>query len=177
MYDSKTGKYNPEYEWMVVQPVNVAPSPVLSFGVLTPKFQNSLVQIPSFKKLLGVPADVFRRRLARASNEIKCVMDHSPTRRYWYDLQGLVDTDGTFFHTDIDSQFWTMHEMPPSDDVVVTADKDDDENVDESKGDDGHGHRHREQSSHHKPRTNRYYEKLVLRMFHDMIERFSVDEG
>jgi hypothetical protein len=135
------GRYNPEYEWIVVQPVKVAPSPALSFGVIGPKFdQLVLEQIPQFRHQVRVSTEVLEGRLTRAQAGIRCAMQHSPTKRYWYDFQGLIDVDGNFFHTDVDSQFWNMMGSSNSDD-------------------------HRDDHDTYKK------EQSVLRMFNEMIQR------
>ena len=93
---------------VVVQKVRVAPKPNLLFGYMAGKW-DMLVEkdIPRFRSELqadGTPLRLIEEKLESERKGIECAMQYSET--YYYDLQGLIDLEGNYFHIDIDSQFW-----------------------------------------------------------------------
>eukprot|EP00562_Extubocellulus_spinifer_P017075 CAMPEP_0178603506 /NCGR_PEP_ID=MMETSP0697-20121206/35549_1 /TAXON_ID=265572 /ORGANISM="Extubocellulus spinifer, Strain CCMP396" /LENGTH=324 /DNA_ID=CAMNT_0020241819 /DNA_START=38 /DNA_END=1009 /DNA_ORIENTATION=- len=89
---------------LVVQKVKVAPSPSLLFGYTQGKRQTMIKEIPTFREQVTVPLPLLEERLEAARKALRCAMDRKET--YWWDIQGLVDVEGNYYHIDIDSHFW-----------------------------------------------------------------------
>lgn len=104
--------------YVVVQPVRIAPQPSLSFGVMARKWLKLVeYDLPAFRLLLeqkGIPPKSLEANLDAERRKIECAMHRSDT--YYYDLQGLIDTEGNYHHIDVDSQFWVQLGDAPADD-------------------------------------------------------------
>ena len=61
-------------------------------------------EIPTFREQVTVPLPLLEERLEAARKALRCAMDRKET--YWWDIQGLVDVEGNYYHIDIDSHFW-----------------------------------------------------------------------
>jgi hypothetical protein len=94
--------------FVVVQKVRVAPKPHLMFGFMASKWTMMCEkEIPRFRSELlasGFSLSEIETKLEAERRGVECAMQHSDT--YWYDLQGLIDIEGNYFHIDIDSQYW-----------------------------------------------------------------------
>jgi len=111
--------------FVVVQKVRVAPKPSITFGYMARKWDLLVDKhVPRFRSELLAKQISLRDIEVKLESErkgIECAMQHS--HGYWYDLQGLIDLDGNYYHMDIDSQFWVRVEGSESED---DDDKDDD---------------------------------------------------
>lgn len=100
--------FDEDDHYMVVQKVKVAPKSNLMFGFMETKWEMLVERdIPRFRSELqakGISLRDMEEKLESERKGIECAMEYSDT--YWYDLQGLIDLDGNYFHIDIDSQFW-----------------------------------------------------------------------
>ena len=100
--------FHEDDHYVVVQKVKVAPKPNLMFGFMAKKWEMLVEKdIPRFRKELqskGISLREIEEKLESERKGIECAMEYSET--YWYDLQGLIDVDGNYFHIDVDSQFW-----------------------------------------------------------------------
>jgi hypothetical protein len=108
---------------VVVQKVRVAPKPTLMFGYMARKWDMLVKDVPRFRSELqatGISLRYIQEKLESERKGIECAMQYSDT--YWYDLQGLIDIDGNYFHLDVDSQFWMKISDEKSEDgtTVVT---------------------------------------------------------
>ena len=110
--------------FVVVQKVKVAPKPNLMFGFMQSKWEMMVEQgIPRFREELnsrGISLPTIEEKLESERKGIECACEYSKT--YWYDLQGLIDLEGNYFHMDIDSQYWVKIGDPyhPEDTSVMT---------------------------------------------------------
>jgi len=97
--------FDEKHFFLVIQKVKVAPTPNLMFGFVAMKWEMMVHQdIPKFRRKIKIPLQVIEENLESERKGIECAMEHSST--YWYDLQGLIDSDGNYYHIDVDSQFW-----------------------------------------------------------------------
>mmetsp|Transcript_24169 Transcript_24169/g.27015 ORF Transcript_24169/g.27015 Transcript_24169/m.27015 type:complete len:412 (-) Transcript_24169:19-1254(-) len=147
---------------LVVQKVAVAPTPNLNVGFNDMKKWEQSVNdsLPTFRNEIDIAMNQLEMKLESERKGLQCVMDASDT--YWYDLQGLIDTKGGYYHIDFDSQFFQQktsvadtyakrHEMigkfnqiiqrltdppPLGVDELPPVEKDDDDEGDDENGDD-----------------------------------------
>jgi hypothetical protein len=99
--------FDEDDQHVVVQKVRVAPKPNLMFGYMARKWDMLVKDVPRFRSELQATGTRLRHIQEKLESErkgIECAMQYSDT--YWYDLQGLIDLEGNYFHIDIDSQFW-----------------------------------------------------------------------
>lgn len=117
--------FDEDDHYMVVQKVKVAPKQNLMFGFMETKWEMLVERdIPRFRSELranGISLRDMEVKLEFERKGIECAMEYSET--YWYDLQGLIDLEGNYFHIDVDSQFWVEIGDPedPDNTAVLTV--------------------------------------------------------
>ena len=177
----------------VVQPVRIAPSITLEFGSMNRKMEYTVAKISEFRRqVVGAIDDSnrqqkkngeegrwssrrrsFRRNLFDAAKGIRCALQASPTHQYWYDFQGLIDLEGNFYHTDLDSQFWNVDRL-----FRRRNDKDDGDDDDDDNGGDSDATTAAPVYLDQQQRRKKilHFEAGVLHRFHDVIDRLTIND-
>ena len=92
-------------------------SSMINFGFDKMKWTHTVEElIPQFQReilphmTLSVP-EFHAKLLSEALPSIHCAFDAGSRRGhyYWYDLQGMIDTNGNYYHVDIDSHYFITH--------------------------------------------------------------------
>ena len=75
-------------------------------GTAGTKWEAMMTQMDSFREKLEAPLPDIRQRLQEEKKRLECVLKEDGGC-YWGDLQGLIDTQGRYYHIDLDQHFYS----------------------------------------------------------------------